>query len=461
MVFIKPNCFQPKMVSWQRSISYLFFIQKRLFKSFLVGDLRKCLLLQKLILQSNSARLLAIREITQISSFRKISGIDGKTFLTFTERFELNELLRIKFNNWLPDPVRIISSLKKDGSLEILELSTISDRTWFLLVRYSLEPICESYFHPHSFGFRVSSNVFELQKFFSLNFSFQSNVFQKRVLIIDLQNVFSKFNSDILLEKLISPRGIKLGLFRCFNNGFNIGFPNAGQDQFTLSSLLANVILNDINYIHPSVRFGYQFLLILKPFDDEKVLLNKVFSYLKISNLSNHISVVGVFSFLKGFDFLDWNYIFCSHRGLLITPNFDNYQKFLFRVKHILNNSNYGSEIKASKLSPIIKDWRNYHKFCSMTTRRFSLYYLKKRAFKIFNKESKQDFYSSKKLLEKSFVNVFCSDKHFLELETEKSPYYGHLTIGYSLNKRARYSNLNWEVNFCQFCIHCGMKFLF
>lgn len=449
MAFDKENSFQSKMVSWERSISYLFCIQKRLFKSFLVSDLRKCLLLQKLILQSNSARLLAIREITQVSSFRKIPGIDGKTFLTFTERFELSELIRVDFNNWSPSSVRTISSLRKDGSLQILKLSTVSDRVWHLLVQYSIEPICESYFHPHNFGFRVSSNVFELQKFFSLNFSFQSNAIQKRVLIIDLENVFSKFNIDILLEKLIAPRGIKLGLFRCFNNGFTLGFPDEGYDQFTLSSLLANILLDDLNYIHPSVRFGYKFLLILKPSDNERILFNKIYSYFKLNGISSNISVFGIFSLSNGFDFLDWNYIFSIEKRLIVRPNFNNYQKFLFRVKHILNNSNYGSVIKASKLSPIIKDWRSYHKFCSMVTPRFSLFYIKKRAFKIFNKESKQDSYSSKKLLDKAFVNVLYLDKHSLELETEKSPYYGHLTFGFTFKGKL----LN------QFCIHCGMKF--
>jgi RNA-directed DNA polymerase len=453
MEFDTPQFFNPKVISWDQSLSYLFRLQKRLFKSFLVADYRKCLLFQKLILQSNSSRLLAIREVTQLSSFRKIPGSDGKIFLTFIDRFELNELLRIHFNNWYPSPVSNITSLDKTGHFQILRLATISDRVWQLLVRYSIEPIYESFFHPHNFGFRVSSNVFELQKFIFLNFSLQSNSIQKRVFIIDLKNVFVKFDIDVILEKLIAPRGVKLGLFRSFHTGFRLDFPSRNVDQVTLSSLLANIVLNDINYIHPSIRFGYNFLFILKPFDDEKLVFNAVLSYLKLYNLDNNISVCGIFSPFQGFDFLDFNYIFCSTRGLLITPSFSNYQAFLFRVKHILNNSNYGSAIKASKLSPIIKEWKIYNRFCSINTPRFSLFYLKKRAFQIFNKESKQDSYSAKKLLQKSFINVLNSDKHFLELETEKCPYYGHLAFLFKVEKKDFFSN-----NSSQFCIHCGLK---
>ena len=41
-----------------------------------------------------------------------------------------------------------------------------------------------------------------------------------------------------------------------------------------------------------------------------------------------------------------------------------------------------------------------------MSSARFSLFFAKKRIFKIFNKESKQDSYSSKKLLEKAFPTL-------------------------------------------------------
>jgi retron-type reverse transcriptase len=84
--------FSWRLLSWEKSMNNLYRVQKRLFKSVCVADFRKALQIQKLILNSNSARLLAIREVTQISATRKIPGIDGKTFLSFTDRFELNEL---------------------------------------------------------------------------------------------------------------------------------------------------------------------------------------------------------------------------------------------------------------------------------------------------------------------------------------------------------------------------------
>lgn len=448
--------FFSEFISWKISASHLFLLQRRLFKAFSVLDLSKCLSLQKLILKSTFSRLLAIREITQLSSFKKTPGIDGKVFLTFTERFELSELLRLNYNNWYPKPLRSVSILSKNGDLQMKKLPIISDRVWELLVKYSLEPIYEYFFHPHCFGFRASSSIFDMQKFLSFNFATSSNSEQKRVLIIGFQRVFYNFNCNTLLQTLLAPRGIKVGIFRSFSNGLILDFESTSSNINTLSSLFANIVLNGINDLHLSSRFGYQALFILKPSDDENYVFNKVLNFLSLNNLSTDIKVLGPFSTLNGFSFLDWEYFFVLGKGLLIRPSFNNYQQFLLRVKRILNNSNYGSNIKAIKIAPIIRDWRVNNKFASLDNSRFSLFYLRKKAFKIFSKEAKQDSYSIKKLVEKCFQNISTSEKSFYELEVEKSPYYGHFIFMRGLKfKTLRKNSYSY---FNSFCVHCGLK---
>ena len=75
-------------LSWKRSQNNLYLLQRRIFKSILVGYMKRALRIQKIIVFSNSARLLAIREVTQVYFNRKVSGIDGRTsvrgiFLSF------------------------------------------------------------------------------------------------------------------------------------------------------------------------------------------------------------------------------------------------------------------------------------------------------------------------------------------------------------------------------------------
>lgn len=98
-----------------------------------------------------------------------------------------------------------------------------------------------------------------------------------------------------------------------------------------------------------------------------------------------------------------------------------------------------------------------------MTSSRFSLFFMQKRAFKVFNKESKQDFYSTRKLVEKSFSFTEFSSRQKLDLLVINSPYYGHKTFWFDyssffVNKINTSSKYYLNSNF--FCIFCGAKVL-
>jgi hypothetical protein len=91
----------------------------------------------------------------------------------------------------------------------------------------------------------------------------------------------------------------------------------------------------------------------------------------------------------------------------------DNFKAFRKKVKHIVNNSNYGAKTKAEKLAPLVRGWRQYHKYCKMDGSRNSLYHIQKRAYTVFNKETKQNRHTSKALLDKAFPKVpYAENKH-------------------------------------------------
>jgi len=82
-----------KNLPWKQFRRNLFRLQQRVFKAVQVGDLRKAKSLQKLILKSTAARLLAVRQVSQLNAGKKTAGIDGEKDLTFEERFSLFEEL--------------------------------------------------------------------------------------------------------------------------------------------------------------------------------------------------------------------------------------------------------------------------------------------------------------------------------------------------------------------------------
>ncbi|MDJ0903823.1 MAG: reverse transcriptase N-terminal domain-containing protein, partial [Xenococcus sp. MO_188.B8] len=75
-----------KRLPWKKFRKTLFRLQKRVWKAVRAGDRRKARSLQKLILKSQAARFLAIRQVTQLNAGKKTAGIDGKLALTFKER---------------------------------------------------------------------------------------------------------------------------------------------------------------------------------------------------------------------------------------------------------------------------------------------------------------------------------------------------------------------------------------
>jgi RNA-directed DNA polymerase len=70
------------------------------------------------------------------------------------------------------------------------------------------------------------------------------------------------------------------------------------------------------------------------------------------------------------------------------------------KIKHIVNNSNYGVETKVQKLAPIVKGWRNYHRYCKIDGSRFKLWLLSNKTFKkILKQKNSQSSFSHCKLL--------------------------------------------------------------
>jgi hypothetical protein len=210
--------------SWYKSYIFIFKIQRRIFKSVYVKDFRTSLMLQKLVLQSNSARLLSIRDVTQISSLRKVAGLDGKTSLTFSERFQLNEFIKKSFNNWFPNSFKNVSLLNKEGVSKTFRIPTIADRVWFELILKSIEPAHEAIFHPRNFSYRFSRSIYEIQNsvFFNLNAS--SKGIQKRFLKVCLPESIFSFDIATLINKIVSPRSIKLGILRSLKKGLYTSF---------------------------------------------------------------------------------------------------------------------------------------------------------------------------------------------------------------------------------------------
>jgi RNA-directed DNA polymerase len=451
-----------KELPWKKFRVNLFRLQKRVFKAVQVKDMRKARSLQKLILKSKSARLLAIRQVTQLNAGKKTAGIDGKKSLSIEERFILEKTLAKHYINWKHSGLREIPIPKKDGTMRMLKVPTIADRAWQALAKYALEPAHEATFHARSYGFRTGRSTHDAQKILFLNLSRKSNGINKRVIELDIEKCFDRINHSAIMDNLIAPSGLKLGIFRCLKAGINVGFPDQGTPQGgVVSPLLANIALNGIETIHYSVRYADDMVIILKPEDNDVEILAKISEFLAARGMKVSERKTKTTATKDGFDFLGWRFKCQKNGKFRSTPSEANFKAFRKKVKAIVNNSNYGAKVKAEKLAPIVRGWRNYHRFCKMDGSRNSLYHIQNRAFKVFNKETKQHRYSCKKLLDKAFPAVSYSENKHINVQGEKSPYDGDIVYWSERNSKL-YDDMTSKALKKQnhSCKACGLKFV-
>jgi RNA-directed DNA polymerase len=461
-----------KNLPWKEFRRNLFRLQKRVYKAVQAGDKRKARSLQKLILKSQGAKLLAIRQVTQLNAGKKTAGIDGKASLTFEERFALAYELSEHHTNWKHQGLREIPIPKKDGTTRMLKVPTIADRAWQCLAKSAIEPAHEAIFHAQSYGFRTGRSAHDAQKKLFQHLNSRCYGKDKRVLELDIDKCFDRINHSAIMDNLIAPSGLKLGIFRCLKAGTNVGFPDQGTPQGgVVSPLLANIALDGIEDIHkykiygktvePCIRYADDMVIILRPIDDADVILANIGEFLAIRGMKVSERKTKVTATTDGFDFLGWYFKVQKNGKFRSTPSAENYKVFRKKVKAIVNSSNFGATLKAKKLAPVVRGWRNYHKYCKMDGSRNSLYFIQKRTYTVFNKETKQNKQSSKILLDKAFPAVPYSENKHINVKGNKSPYDDDLSYWSERNSKLYDGHTSKALKRQNHsCASCGLKFV-
>ncbi|WP_324610957.1 reverse transcriptase N-terminal domain-containing protein [Moorena producens] len=113
-------------VDWRKLERTVFKLQKRIYQASQRGDVRVVRRVQKTLMKSWSAKMLAVRKVTQQNKGKKTAGIDGRKALTNKQRLVLVANLKIHKR---PQPTRRVW-IDKPGRKEKrpLGIPTIYDR---------------------------------------------------------------------------------------------------------------------------------------------------------------------------------------------------------------------------------------------------------------------------------------------------------------------------------------------
>jgi RNA-directed DNA polymerase len=201
-------------------------------------------------------------------------------------------------------------------------------------------------------------------------------------------------------------------------------------------------------------------VIVLRPQDDASEILKNIDEFLAARGMKVSEKKTKITAATEGFDFLGWHFKVLNNEKYSCTPSVDNFKKFRQKVKAIVNNSNYGSKVKSQKLAPIVRGWRQYHKYCDMSGSRFSLWFLNNRTFRVFNKEKSNTRYTSKTLVEKAFPAVPYSIASHIMVKGNKSPFDNDIVYWSERNSKL-YDGTTSKVLKRQnhTCGQCGLKF--
>ena len=204
---------------------------------------KKIRLLQKLLMKSRAAKLLATRRVTQENLGKKTAGVDGVKALSPRQRWELAKELRID-GKAMPTRRKWINKPGKQEKRP-LGIPVMRDRAKQKLAELALDPEWEARFEPNSYGFRKGRSCHDAIK------AIWDCICQrpKWVLDADIAKCFDRINHSALLQKLNTTPALSRQIKAWLRGGVlddmkyfdtNEGTPQGG----VISPLLANVALH-------------------------------------------------------------------------------------------------------------------------------------------------------------------------------------------------------------------------
>jgi RNA-directed DNA polymerase len=302
------------------------------------------------------------------------AGVDHISTAEFEShrREELQRLAEaLRTDSYRPQAVRR-TWIDKPGTNEQrpLGIPTVRDRVVQTALLHVLEPIFDSTFAEHSYGFRHGRGCHQaLERVEAL-----LNDGYVYVVDADLKSYFDTIPHDRLLDRVcekVSDRRIqrlvKMFLEQGVMEGLSEWTPEEGTPQgAVISPLLANIYLNPLDHLvadagFAMVRYADDFVILCQTREDADRVLNLVQEWGEENGLTLHPTKTRIVDARSAaFDFLGYRF-----RGNLRVPRTKSRAKFKAAVRATTrrNNGHSLSSIVAS-LTPMLRGWFTYFRHC-------------------------------------------------------------------------------------------------
>ncbi|CEJ96292.1 Retron-type RNA-directed DNA polymerase (EC 2.7.7.49) [Caballeronia glathei] len=371
-------------VDWRRVERNVRGMQIRIAKATRDGRWRRVKALQRMLTRTLSAKLYAVRRVTQNQGART-AGVDRELWDSPESRRLAVD--RLKRRGYKPLPLRRVFIPKANGKERPLGIPTMHDRAMQALYLLALEPVAESTSDPNSYGFRQNRSTADAMGQLRVCLSRKDS--SQWVLEADIKGCFDYINHDWLernvpMDTTILRKWLKAGLiYKGQLQATEAGTPQGG----IISPTLANVTLNGLERgldAHLRAKFSVAKakklkINLVRYADDfvitgvsKEILANEVRpwveAFLVVRGLQLSEEKTRITHIDQGFDFLGWNFRKYSGK-FLIKPSKKNAQAFYRKVAETISgNKTVKQESLIRLLNPMLRGWAQYH--CPVSAKR-------------------------------------------------------------------------------------------
>lgn len=398
-------------IDWRKVEKSVFKLQKRIYRAYVNGDVKKGKRLQKTLINSYNSRLLSVRKVSQDNRGKATAGVDKVKSLSPIKRLAMAENLKPSDE---AKPIRRVWILKPGKEEKRpLGIPVMRDRATQALVKAALEPQWEWKFEPNSYGFRPGRGAHDATVAIFDQIRYKS----KYVLDADISKCFDKINHEKLLAKMDTFPKIRRQVRAWLKSDVcdfvkhektptEAGTPQGG----VLSPLLANIALHGMEekikeyaanwkgrkkanqHTLSLIRYADDFVIIHERLEVVEQCQQIISDWLANYDLEIKPEKTQIVHTLKhhngkkpGFNFLGFNicqYPVGKYKSgsnttgnklgfkTIIKPSEEGVKRHYAKVAEVITKHNSAPQSAlVSKLNPILRGWSNYYKTaCSSET---------------------------------------------------------------------------------------------
>lgn len=374
-------CVAWQFINWEKVYHEVKSLQSRIVKAIKAGRYNKAKALQWLLTHSRSAKLLAVKRVTE-NTGKRTAGVDGVIWKTFNQK--MNAVKTLVRKGYKANSLKRIYILKKNGKKRPLGIPTMRDRAMQALYLMALDPIAEAKADTCSYGFRTRRSCADAIARCFIHLSRPDSA--TWILEGDIKGCFDHISHQWLLQnipidKLILSQWLKAGFIEDKQLFPTVeGTPQGG----IISPALANMTLDGLEQIINQAVRGkvkgtgivksnrYKVHLIRYADDfvvtssNPEILKDKIkpviVTFLAERGLSLSDSKTKITNITEGFNFLGQN-IRKYKNVLLIKPSKASVTTIKNKIKEIVLRNRGGKTADLiAQLNPVIRGWCNYHR---------------------------------------------------------------------------------------------------